>query len=72
MEHYTYAHSNQLEQMIKEVNEIGVGYIIEEALRNVRKKELEAYIDEALKNKNSEDFNRYVTEYHQLEDRLDD
>jgi len=49
MEHYTYAHSNQLEQMIKEVNEIGVGYIIEEALRNVRKKELEAYIDEALK-----------------------
>lgn len=49
------------------VNQLGAEMIIEEALKNQRKLELEALIDQALMNKNEQAFQMYTDEYLKLE-----
>ena len=49
------------------VNDLGVELVIDEALREARKKQLKTLIDEALVNKNKEDFIQYTEEYKKLE-----
>ncbi|GGG87615.1 IDEAL domain-containing protein [Staphylococcus pragensis] len=56
-----------LEDFVTTVNDLGVELIIDEALRQARKKQLVKLIDEALINKNETDFMNYANEYKTLE-----
>ncbi len=56
-----------LEDFVTTVNDLGVELIIDEALRQARKKQLVKLIDEALINKNETDFMNYTNEYKTLE-----
>lgn len=56
-----------LEDFVTTVNDLGVELIIDEALRQARKKQLVKLIDEALINKNETDFMKYTNEYKTLE-----
>lgn len=49
------------------VNRLGAELVIEAALKQHRKEQLEQLIDEALMNKNKEDFITYTEEYNELE-----
>lgn len=55
-----------LEDFVTTVNDLGVELIIDEALRQARKKQLVKLIDEALINKNETDFMNYTNEYKTL------
>ena len=63
MNHNTNVKNTTLEDFVTTVNDLGVELVIEEALRQGRKKQLMKLIDEALINKNEEEFINYTTEY---------
>ncbi|EHJ09208.1 IDEAL domain-containing protein [Staphylococcus simiae] len=67
MKYNTHVKHTTLEQFVTTVNDLGIELIIDEALREVRKQQLEDLIDQALVNKNEEAFHMYVTEYSNLE-----
>lgn len=67
MNHNTNVKHTTLEEFVTTVNDLGVELVIDEALREVRKKELKFLIDEALVNKDEKAFNEYITEYKNLE-----
>ena len=54
MNHNTNVKNTTLEDFVTTVNDLGVELVIEEALRQGRKKQLMKLIDEALINKNEE------------------
>ncbi|HCD3682715.1 TPA: IDEAL domain-containing protein, partial [Staphylococcus aureus] len=56
-----------LEAFVTTVNDLGIELIINEALREVRKRQLIELIDDALVNKDEAAFNQYTTEYKNLE-----
>ena len=67
MNHNTNVEYTTLEDFVTTVNDLGVELVIDEALREARKKKLETLIDEALVNKNEKDFKQYTDEYKKLE-----
>ena len=67
MNHNTNVKYTTLEDFVTTVNDLGVEFVIDEALREARKKKLETLIDEALVNKNEKDFKQYTDEYKKLE-----
>lgn len=67
MNHNTNVKYTTLEDFVTTVNDLGVELVIDEALREARKKKLETLIDEALVNKNEKDFRQYTDEYKKLE-----
>ncbi|BBD90489.1 MULTISPECIES: IDEAL domain-containing protein [Staphylococcus] len=67
MNHNTNVKHTTLEDFVTTVNDLGVELVIDEALREARKKQLKTLIDEALVNKNKEDFIQYTEEYKKLE-----
>lgn len=67
MNHNTNVKHTTLEDFVTTVNDLGVELVIDEALREARKKQLKMLIDEALVNKNKEDFIQYTEEYKKLE-----
>ena len=67
MNHNTNVKYTTLEDFVTTVNGLGVELVIDEALREARKKKLETLIDEALVNKNEKDFRQYTDEYKKLE-----
>lgn len=67
MNHNTNVKNTTLEDFVTTVNDLGVELVIEEALRQGRKKQLMKLIDEALINKNQEDFINFTNEYKYLE-----
>lgn len=67
MNHNTNVKYTTLEDFVTTVNDLGVELVIDEALREARKKKLETLIDEALVNKNEKDFKQYTDEYKKLE-----
>ncbi len=67
MNHNTNVKHTTLEDFVTTVNDLGVELVIDEALREARKKKLKTLIDEALVNKNKEDFIQYTEEYKKLE-----
>ena len=67
MNHNTDVKNTTLEDFVTTVNDLGVELVIEEALRQGRKKQLMKLIDEALINKNQEDFINFTNEYKNLE-----
>lgn len=67
MNHNTHVKHTTLEQFVTTVNDLGIELVIDEALREVRKKELRTLIDEALVNKDENAFNEYMVEYKNLE-----
>ncbi|NDP70224.1 IDEAL domain-containing protein [Staphylococcus aureus] len=56
-----------LEAFVTTVNDLGIELIINEALREVRKRQLIELIDDALVNKDEAAFNQYTAEYKNLE-----
>ncbi|TXO10420.1 IDEAL domain-containing protein, partial [Staphylococcus aureus] len=56
-----------LEAFVTTVNDLGIELIINEALREVRKRQLIELIDDALVNKDAAAFNQYTAEYKNLE-----
>ena len=67
MNHNTNVKYTTLEDFVTTVNDLGVELVIDEALREARKKKLETLIDEALVNKNEKDFRQYTDEYKKWE-----
>lgn len=67
MNHKTNVKNTTLEEFVTTVNDLGIELVIEEALRQGRKKQLMKLIDEALINKNQEDFINFTNEYKNLE-----
>lgn len=67
MNHNTNVKYTTLEDFVTTVNDLGVELVIDEALREARKKKLETFIHEALVNKNEKDFKQYTDEYKKLE-----
>ncbi|PAK57017.1 IDEAL domain protein [Staphylococcus capitis] len=67
MNHNTNVKYTTLEDFVTTINDLGVELVIDEALREARKKKLETLIDEALVNKNEKDFRQYTDEYKKLE-----
>ncbi len=67
MNYNTNVKHTTLEDFVTTVNDLGVEMVIEEALRQGRKKQLLKLIDEALINKNEEAFINYTNEYKNLE-----
>lgn len=67
MNHNTNVKYTTLEDFVTTVNDLGVELVIDEALREARKKKLETLIDEALVNKNEKDFKQYTDEYKKFE-----
>lgn len=67
MNYHTNVKHTTLEQFVTTVNDLGVELIINEALREARKRELLKLIDVALVNKNEEEFHKHITEYKKLE-----
>ncbi|REH90040.1 IDEAL domain protein [Staphylococcus felis] len=67
MKHQTNLKSTLPTNPMQIVNQLGAEMIIEEALKNQRKLELETLIDQALMNKNEQAFQMYTDEYLKLE-----
>lgn len=67
MNYNTNVKHTTLEDFVTTVNDLGVELVIDEALRQARKKQLIELIDEALVNKNENDFINYTNEYKNLE-----
>ncbi|HCY8430323.1 TPA: IDEAL domain-containing protein [Staphylococcus aureus] len=67
MKYNTNVKHTTLEAFVTTVNDLGIELIINEALREVRKRQLIELIDDALVNKDEEAFNQYTAEYKNLE-----
>ncbi|CAC8768184.1 Uncharacterized conserved protein [Staphylococcus aureus] len=67
MKYNTYVKHTTLEAFVTTVNDLGIELIINEALREVRKRQLIELIDDALVNKDEAAFNQYTAEYKNLE-----
>lgn len=67
MHYNTNVKHKTLEDFVTTVNDLGVELVIDEALRQARKKQLIELIDETLVNKNETDFINYTNEYKNLE-----
>ncbi|PZI66620.1 IDEAL domain-containing protein [Staphylococcus aureus] len=67
MEYNTNVKHTTLEAFVTTVNDLGIELIINEALREVRKRQLIELIDDALVNKDEAAFNQYTAEYKNLE-----
>lgn len=67
MHYNTNVKHTTLEDFVTTVNDFGVELVIDEALRQARKKQLIELIDETLVNKNETDFINYTNEYKNLE-----
>jgi len=67
MHYNTNVKHTTLEDFVTTVNDLGVELVIDEALRQARKKQLIELIDETLVNKNETDFINYTNEYKNLE-----
>ncbi|MCE5089340.1 IDEAL domain-containing protein [Staphylococcus devriesei] len=67
MHYNTNVKHTTLEDFVTTVNDLGVELVIDEALRQARKKQLIELIDETLINKNETDFINYTNEYKNLE-----
>ena len=67
MKHNTYVKHTTLEVFVTTVNDLAIELIINEALREVRKRQLIELIDDALVNKDEAAFNQYMAEYKNLE-----
>lgn len=68
MKYNTNVKHTTLEAFVTTVNDLGIELIINEALREVRKRQLiELIDDDALVNKDEAAFNQYTAEYKNLE-----
>ncbi|HCW7743241.1 TPA: IDEAL domain-containing protein [Staphylococcus aureus] len=67
MKYNTNVKHTTLEVFVTTVNDLGIDLIINEALREVRKRQLIELIDDALVNKDEAAFNQYTAEYKNLE-----
>lgn len=67
MKYNTNVKHTTLEVFVTTVNDLGIELIINEALREVRKRQLIELIDDALVNKDEAAFNKYTAEYKNLE-----
>lgn len=67
MKYNTNVKHTTLEAFGTTVNDLGIELIINEALREVRKRQLIELIDDALVNKDEAAFNQYTAEYKNLE-----
>ena len=67
MKYNTNVKHTTLEAFVTTVNDLGIELIINEALREVRKRQLIELIDDALVNKDEAAFNQYTAEYKNLE-----
>ncbi|HCY5893549.1 TPA: IDEAL domain-containing protein [Staphylococcus aureus] len=67
MKYNTIVKHTTLEAFVTTVNDLGIELIINEALREVRKRQLIELIDDALVNKDEAAFNQYTAEYKNLE-----
>ncbi|HDC5543588.1 TPA: IDEAL domain-containing protein [Staphylococcus aureus] len=67
MQYNTNVKHTTLEAFVTTVNDLGIELIINEALREVRKRQLIELIDDALVNKDEAAFNQYTAEYKNLE-----
>ncbi|MCI2947410.1 uncharacterized protein YpiB (UPF0302 family) [Staphylococcus caledonicus] len=67
MHYNTNVKHTTLEDFVTTVNDLGIELVIDEALRQARKKQLIELIDETLVNKNETDFINYTNEYKNLE-----
>lgn len=67
MKYNTNVKHTTLETFVTTVNDLGIELIINEALREVRKRQLIELIDDALVNKDEAAFNQYMAEYKNLE-----
>lgn len=67
MKYKTNVKHTTLEAFVTTVNDLGIELIINEALREVRKRQLIELIDDALVNKDEAAFNQYTAEYKNLE-----
>ncbi len=67
MKYNTNVKHKTLEAFVTTVNDLGIELIINEALREVRKRQLIELIDDALVNKDEAAFNQYTAEYKNLE-----
>ncbi|HDC5950603.1 TPA: IDEAL domain-containing protein [Staphylococcus aureus] len=67
MKYNTNVKHTTLETFVTTVNDLGIELIINEALREVRKRQLIELIDDALVNKDEAAFNQYTAEYKNLE-----
>lgn len=67
MKYNTNVKHTNLEAFVTTVNDLGIELIINEALREVRKRQLIELIDDALVNKDEAAFNQYMAEYKNLE-----
>ncbi|HDA4242145.1 TPA: IDEAL domain-containing protein [Staphylococcus aureus] len=67
MKYTTNVKHTTLEAFVTTVNDLGIELIINEALREVRKRQLIELIDDALVNKDEAAFNQYTAEYKNLE-----
>ncbi|CAC5474148.1 TPA: IDEAL domain-containing protein [Staphylococcus aureus] len=67
MKYNTNVKHTTLEEFVTTVNDLGIELIINEALREVRKRQLIELIDDALVNKDEAAFNQYTAEYKNLE-----
>ena len=67
MKYNTNVKHTTLEASVTTVNDLGIELIINEALREVRKRQLIELIDDALVNKDEAAFNQYTAEYKNLE-----
>ncbi|HEG7250956.1 TPA: IDEAL domain-containing protein [Staphylococcus aureus] len=67
MKYNTNVNHTTLEAFVTTVNDLGIELIINEALREVRKRQLIELIDDALVNKDEAAFNQYTAEYKNLE-----
>lgn len=67
MKYNTNVKHTTLAAFVTTVNDLGIELIINEALREVRKRQLIELIDDALVNKDEAAFNQYTAEYKNLE-----
>ena len=67
MHYNTNVKHTTLEDFVTTVNDLGIELVIDEALRQARKKQLIELIDETLVNINETDFINYTNEYKNLE-----
>ena len=63
MNHNTNVKYTTLEDFVTTVNDLGVELVIDEALREARKKNLRLLSTKPLVNKNEKDFKQYIDEY---------
>ncbi|WP_340296435.1 IDEAL domain-containing protein [Staphylococcus coagulans] len=68
MENQTDVKRHFIVNSVHTINQLGVELVIEEALKNQRKRELQQLIDAALIDRNEQAFNMYTQEYLKLEE----